>query len=135
MAVMRISAVVAGPIMYCVMAFLFAGVATLVFSFILGDEGRYRQYLAVMSHAMLIPSFIGLLLVPLRIAEQNPQLTLNLGAAQVAAPTAPTTMPAMPAANPAPQQTMSTPPAAGGAASCEHRVARTVAGSLREITW
>jgi hypothetical protein len=78
-AIMRISAVVAGPIMYCVMTFLFAGFATLVFSFFLGDEGRYKQYLAMMSHALLIPSFIGLLLVPLRIAEQNPQLTLNLG--------------------------------------------------------
>lgn len=78
-AIMRISALVAGPIMYCVMTFLFAGVATLIFSFVLGDEGRYKQYLATMSHALLIPSFIGLLLVPLRIAEQNPQLTLNLG--------------------------------------------------------
>ncbi|MEJ2203116.1 MAG: hypothetical protein P8170_03305 [Gemmatimonadota bacterium] len=78
-AIMRISALVAGPIMYCVMAFLFAGVATLVFSFILGDEGRYKQYLAMVSHALIIPTFVGLLLVPLRIAEQNPQLTLNLG--------------------------------------------------------
>lgn len=78
-AIMRISALVAGPIMYCVMAFLFAGVVTLVFSFILGDEGRYKQYLAMMAHALVIPSFVGLLLVPLRISEQNPQLTLNLG--------------------------------------------------------
>lgn len=78
-AVMRISAMVAGPVMYFVMGFLFAGVATLVFSFVLGDDGRYTQYLAMIAHALLIPSFIGLLLVPLRIAEQNPQLTLNLG--------------------------------------------------------
>ncbi len=78
-AIMRISAMVAGPIMYCVMAFLFAGIATLIFSFVLGDEGRYGQYMAMMAHALLIPTFIGLLLVPLRVAEQNPQLTLNLG--------------------------------------------------------
>jgi hypothetical protein len=78
-AIMRISAMVAGPIMYGVMTFLLAGVATLIFSFVLGDDGRYKQYLAVLSHALLISSSVGLLLVPLRIAEQNPQLTLNLG--------------------------------------------------------
>lgn len=76
---MRISAVVFGPLMFAVIAFLLAGVATVIFAFVLGDDGRYRQYLAVICHAWIIPTFVGLLLVPLRIAEQNPQLTLNLG--------------------------------------------------------
>ena len=77
-AIMRISAIVAGPIMYTLMTFLMAGVATLIFSFVLGDDGKYRQYLAMITHALLIPSFVGLLLVPLKIMQQNPQLTLNL---------------------------------------------------------
>ena len=77
--VMRISAVVGGAIGYVVMSFLFAGIVTLLFAFLLGDEGRYKQYLASLTHAWLIPSLVGLALVPLRISEQNPQLTLNLG--------------------------------------------------------
>jgi hypothetical protein len=77
--IMRVSAVVGGTIMYFVITFLFAGIVTLGFAFLLGDEGRYKQYLASLTHAWLIPGLVGLALVPLRISEQNPQLTLNLG--------------------------------------------------------
>jgi hypothetical protein len=77
--IMRVSAVVGGTVMYFVMTFLFAGIVTLIFAFLLGDEGRYKQYLASLAHAWLIPGLVGLALVPLRISEQNPQLTLNLG--------------------------------------------------------
>ena len=77
--VMRISAVVGGVIFWFVFSFLMAGITTLVFAFVLGDEGRYRQYLAVLGHAWLIPALVGLAMVPLRISESNPQLTLNLG--------------------------------------------------------
>jgi len=76
---MRISAVVGGGVGWFVFAFLMAGITTVLFAFVLGDEGRYRQYLAVLAHAWLIPAFVGLALIPLRIAESNPQLTLNLG--------------------------------------------------------
>jgi hypothetical protein len=58
--------------------FLFAGLYTLVFAFILGDEGRYVQYLAVVSHAWFIAALFGLLITPLRISTGDPQLTLNL---------------------------------------------------------
>lgn len=75
---MRVSAVVFGALGYLIMTFLFAGVVTLIFAFIMGDEGRYRQYLAVLGHAWLIPALIGFLLLPLKIAQQNPQFTLNL---------------------------------------------------------
>ncbi len=61
------------------MVFLFAGVCTLIFAFILGDEGTYKQYLAVVSHAWFIAVLFGLLVTPLRIATGNPQYTLNLG--------------------------------------------------------
>jgi hypothetical protein len=62
-----------------VWAFVIAGVTAVIFSFILGDDGRYRQYLSVTAHALLIPALGGLATLPLRIARRNPQLTLNLG--------------------------------------------------------
>lgn len=58
---------------------LASGVLAILFAFILGDEGRYSQYFAVLAHAQIIPTFFGLLIVPLRIAEKNPQATLSLG--------------------------------------------------------
>lgn len=77
--IMRISAVVFGTLGYFLITFLMAGIVTLVFAFVLGDEGKYRQYLAMVGHAWLIPGFVGLLLVPLKIMQQDPQLTLNVG--------------------------------------------------------
>ncbi len=56
-----------------------AGLYTLAFAFVLGDEGRYVQYLAVFAHANFIAVVFGLLLTPLRISTGDPQLTLNLG--------------------------------------------------------
>jgi hypothetical protein len=57
---------------------IFAGVYTIIFAFILGDEGRYAQYLAVVTHAWFIAVTVGLLLTPLRISTGNAQFTLNL---------------------------------------------------------
>ena len=56
-----------------------AGVLTGIFAFILGDTGGYRQYLAVTAHSFFIPALVGLFIMPLKIATQDPQLTLNLG--------------------------------------------------------
>ncbi|MEQ9397917.1 MAG: YIP1 family protein [Longimicrobiales bacterium] len=75
---LRISGTIGGVLVWFVFSFLMAGVVTLIFAFFLGDEGRYTQYLSVMAHAWLIPAIAGLMLVPLRIAQGNPQLTLNL---------------------------------------------------------
>ena len=61
-----------------IMSFFFAGLYTLVFAFVLGDEGRYKQYLAVLTHAWFIAALFGLALTPLRISTGNPQFTLNL---------------------------------------------------------
>ncbi|MCH7530384.1 MAG: hypothetical protein IIB36_01310 [Gemmatimonadetes bacterium] len=58
---------------------VFAGLYWLIFSFVLGDEGRYRQYLAVGAHALFVPALIGLALVPLKIMTGDAQATLNLG--------------------------------------------------------
>ena len=61
-----------------VLPFVFAGIYAFVFAFVLGDEGRYRQYLAMVAHAWFIPALAGLLLTPLRISTGDPQLSLNL---------------------------------------------------------
>lgn len=61
-----------------VFSFVFAGVYTVIFAFILGDEGRYVQYLAAVSHAWFIAALFGLLVTPLRISTGDPQFTLNL---------------------------------------------------------
>lgn len=62
-----------------IFSFIFAGLYTVVFAFVLGDEGSYKQYLAALSHAWFIAAFIGLLLTPLKIMNGDAQLTLNLG--------------------------------------------------------
>lgn len=59
-------------------AFAFAGLYTLVFAFILGDEGRFKQYLAVLTHSWFIAALFSLLLTPLKIQAGDPQFTLNL---------------------------------------------------------
>lgn len=59
--------------------FVFAGLYTLMFAFILGDEGRYKQYLAVLAHSWFIAAVFSLALTPLRISTENPQFTVNLG--------------------------------------------------------
>jgi hypothetical protein len=61
-----------------VFAFIFAGFYTLVFAFILGDEGRFKQYLAVLVHSWFIAALFGLLLTPLRLSTGDPQFTLNV---------------------------------------------------------
>lgn len=78
-AIQRVAAVIGGAVFWFVWAFVIAGVTAVIFSFILGDEGRYRQYLSVTAHALLIPALGGLATVPLRIARRDPQLSLNLG--------------------------------------------------------
>ena len=59
-------------------SFAFSGVYTVIFAFILGDEGRFTQYLAVVAHAWFIAALFGLLVTPLRISTGDPQFTLNL---------------------------------------------------------
>jgi hypothetical protein len=71
---------VIGPLIGTIIwGFILAGIVTLVFSFLLGDEGRYTQYLAVVSHAMFIGALGALITVPLKIAQQDVQVTLSVG--------------------------------------------------------
>ena len=68
-----------GALSIALVGALMAGIYTLIFAFILGDEGRYRQYFAIFAHSMFIPTLFSLALVPLRIQTGDPQFTLNLG--------------------------------------------------------
>ena len=77
MEVMRWVTPIAAGLSVFVFTFIFAGLYALIFAFIMGDEGKYRQYLAVTAHAMIIPAFAGLMITPLRISTENPNLTLN----------------------------------------------------------
>jgi hypothetical protein len=56
-----------------------AGLYALVLLFGFGFQGTYRQYLAVTAHAVLVPAVAGLLLVPLKVMTQDPQLSLSVG--------------------------------------------------------
>ena len=75
---MRVVIPLGSFIMTLLITGVLAGVYTVVFAFVLGDEGEFRQYLAMVSHAFFIPALFGLLLTPLRISTSDPQLTLNL---------------------------------------------------------
>lgn len=77
-AAMRVAIPVFGMLSIFVFALLFAGLYTLVFAFVLGDEGRFKQYLAVLAHSWFIAALFSLLLTPLKIRTGDPQFTLNL---------------------------------------------------------
>jgi hypothetical protein len=61
-----------------VMMFVVAAVYTVIFAFVLGDEGRYAQYLAAVTHGWFIAALFALLVTPLRISTGDPQFSLNL---------------------------------------------------------
>lgn len=72
---------IAGPIFYVLVSLIFAGMATLVFAFVLGDRGRFSQYFAATAHAFLIYALGAVAVTPLRIAAGDPQFLLSPGAA------------------------------------------------------
>lgn len=74
----RIFAVAGAPLAVGIVSFIFAGLYTFLFAFVLGDQGRFRQYLAVTAHAGMIPALFAVALVPLRIRTGDPQFGLNL---------------------------------------------------------
>jgi len=75
----RLASAVSGLIGIFLWVFLLTAIVTVVFSFLLGDEGKYKQYLSVVSHALIITAVGSLLVVPLKIAQGDPTLTLNVG--------------------------------------------------------
>ena len=58
---------------------MYAGVVTVIFAFLIGHEGTYKQYLAVVAHAHLVTATAGVLVAPLRIAMEDAQVLISLG--------------------------------------------------------
>jgi len=79
MTAIRFGGAVAAFVFWALMLAIFSGVITVFFRFLLGHEGTYRQYLAVVAHAHLISATSGVLLAPLRILGEDAQLLLSLG--------------------------------------------------------
>jgi hypothetical protein len=70
---------IGGVVFWFFLAFFITAVITVVFHFLLGDEGRFKQYLSVVGHALIIAAVGALAILPLRLAQSDPQLTLNVG--------------------------------------------------------
>ena len=77
--IFRLASVASGVIFWFIWAFILAGLVTFVFSFLFGGEGRYSHYLSVVSHSLFIGAVGAVLLVPLKIVQADPSLTLNVG--------------------------------------------------------
>ena len=75
----RYFGLVAAFVFWGVYIAILSGVVMGFFAFLAGHEGTYRQYLAVVAHAQLIPATATVLMVPLRIAAEDAQLVLSLG--------------------------------------------------------
>ena len=75
----RYSGIAGAGLMGAVLAFAVAAVMSFVFATLLGDDGRYRQYLSVAAHALIVSSIGGLLVTPLRISQGDMQLVLSVG--------------------------------------------------------
>lgn len=75
----RFSGIAVAGVMGAVLAFAIAAVMLFVFATLLGDNGRYRQYLSVVSHALIVSAVGSLLVTPLRIVQGDMQLVLSIG--------------------------------------------------------
>jgi hypothetical protein len=76
--IIRVISIAGAAIGFIVISFFGAAITTFLFAFVLGDEGKYKQYLAIGVHAAVIPTLVAVLLIPMRIAAGDPQLTINL---------------------------------------------------------
>ena len=75
----RIFAILGGGFSFFVWSFILTAIVTLFFSLLFGGEGKYRQFLSVVAHASIIMALGGLVVLPLRIAQGDPTVTLSLG--------------------------------------------------------
>lgn len=75
----RFGGAAVGFVAWFVMMAALAGLVTFVFAFIMGDQGTYRHYLAVVVHAQLVAATSTLLLVPLKIMAEDIRLLLSVG--------------------------------------------------------
>jgi hypothetical protein len=77
--IFKVSGAVGAILFIFIWAFLLAGLCALFFNFIMGGEGKYKQYLSVVAHGTIIGALGALATLPLKIAQGDPQLTLSLG--------------------------------------------------------
>ncbi|MFC1575154.1 YIP1 family protein [Gemmatimonadota bacterium] len=77
--IFRVSGAVGGLLGIFIMAFILAGVVKLIFSLLMGDEGTYKKYLSVVSHALVISAVGAMLMSPLRIAQADLTASLSVG--------------------------------------------------------
>jgi len=77
--IVRIAGSIAAPIFWALFMALSAGIMAFVFAFVFGDEGRFKQYFSATAHASLVTGFGLVLVSPLRITREDPQLTLSVG--------------------------------------------------------
>lgn len=77
--IMHIGGTVGGGVFWFVISAGMAGLLTLIFAFLLGDRGSYKQYLAVLAHGFLISAVGALFLLPLRIGAQDASMLLSVG--------------------------------------------------------
>ena len=76
-----IKALTMGPVMIVMplMMLILAGFTTVWFCFIMGDEGTYRKHLSIVSHTGAITALGAFVAIPLRIMNQNLEMTLSMG--------------------------------------------------------
>lgn len=75
----RYAGIAMAGVMGAVGSFVIAGVLLFIFTTLLGDKGRFRQYLSVVVHALLISSVGALIQVPLKRSAGDMELVLSLG--------------------------------------------------------
>jgi hypothetical protein len=80
--IIRVMSVVGPFVSWFIWALFLALVVWLVFGVLLGDEGRFKHYLAVVSHGLFIAALGALATLPLKLFQQD--LTLNLSLASFA---------------------------------------------------
>ena len=75
----RYAGIAMAGVMGAVGSFIIGLVLFFVFSTLLGDNGRFRQYLSVVVHALVISSIGALIQVPLKRNAGDMELVLSLG--------------------------------------------------------
>ena len=75
----RFAGIAMAGVMGAAGTFAIGAIMFFVFATLLGDNGRYRQYLSVAAHALVISSVGGLVMVPLRRLQGDMEVTLSLG--------------------------------------------------------
>ena len=76
--IIRVFSIVGPMVGFAFLALLMSGIYTVIFAFVLGDEGTFKQYLAIFAHASFVSALMTLPLTPLRIMNRDPQLNLSL---------------------------------------------------------